>query len=343
MPNQTQNTQPLAVSFKLLLALYLIIPLCIVLQLSDTTLFSGTLLNYLPNSPSHFLLFQVLFGTPHIIASTLLLTTNKDYFSFYQKKIIFMTLAIALFFSIANQVLSYYTLYIMVSSWTVYHVLKQQLGVGRALYKLPDWLFYILLWLSISSGIGIYMGIFLKDTLSLMQAQWLKYIAASLVICLLLTTVLCQRYVNNRMGTLFLWANSSLIFASFYFYSQEYYFFAILIPRLIHDATAYIFYVVHDVNKHASQPQNWLYRYAHKIKLNTFIVLPLLSFLLTYLLHVYGDQWVNSLGQFFFDIDIKKAISLGLIGYFSLMHYYTEAFTWKHGSPYRQHIRFKDF
>jgi hypothetical protein len=122
---------------------------------------------------------------------------------------------------------------------------------------------------------------------------------------------------------------------------QEYYFLAILIPRLVHDATAYVFYVTHDVNKHLGHPQNFIYRWAKKAKLNVFIVLPLISFALTYVLQVYGDQWVNVITQFLFGMEIRKAISLGLIGYFSLMHYYTEAFTWKHGSPYRQYIRFK--
>jgi len=337
----SQTKAPLAVSFKLLLALYAIIPLCLILQLTDSFALNGTLLQYLPSSPSHFLLFQVLFGTPHILASTLLMTSNKDYFQFYQKKIIIMTLAIMVFFAVANQLVSYYVLYILVASWTVYHVLKQQHGVGRAIYKLPSWAFYLLLWLSVAAGISVYIGIFLKDTLTPQYAEWVKQLAASLVVSLFFSTILCQRYVKTRFGIAFIWANSLLIISSFYFYVQEYYFLAILIPRLVHDATAYVFYVTHDVNKHGENPQNFIYRWAKKVKLNVFIILPLASFVLTYVLQVYGDQWVNAITQFFFGMEIRKAISLGLIGYFSLMHYYTEAFTWKHGSPYRQYIRFK--
>ncbi|TXK96539.1 hypothetical protein BMR07_04305 [Methylococcaceae bacterium CS1] len=336
-----QGNAPLAVSFKLLLALYAVIPICLIFQLTDSYLLQGDLLQYLPSSPSHFLLFQLLFGTPHILASAVLLTTNKDYFSFYQKKIIIMTLALMLFFTLASQLLSYYVLYIMVASWTVYHVLKQQHGVGRGIYQLPGWAFYLLLWLSIGAGISVYMGIFLKDTLTLQQAEWVKQAAGALVVCLLLSTFWCQRYVKTRFGSLFMWANSFLIIASFYFYLQQYYFLAILIPRLVHDATAYIFYVTHDFNKHAGHPQNFLYRWAAKIRLNVFIVLPLVSFVLTFLLQKYGDQWVDALTQFFIGMEFRQVVSVGLIGYFSLMHYYTEAFTWKYGSPYRKYIRFK--
>jgi len=295
----------------------------------------------LPSSPGHLMIFQLLFGTPHILASGILITSNKDYFSYYQKKILWMTLALMLFFSIATQVMSYHMLYIMVAFWTVYHVLKQQHGVGRGIYQLPTWAFYLLLWLSIGAGISIYMGVFLKNTLTVQQTEWVKQAAGGLVISLLLSTFWCQQYVKTRFGSLFMWSNSFLIISSFYFYTQQYYFLAILIPRLVHDSTAYIFYVTHDANKHAGHPQNFLYRWAEKIKLNVFIVLPLLSFALTFLLNEYGDQWVDVLTQFFLDMKFRQVISVGLIGYFSLMHYYTEAFTWKYGSPYRKYIRFK--
>jgi len=39
-------------------------------------------------------------------------------------------------------------------------------------------------------------------------------------------------------------------------------------------------------------------------------------------------------------MEINKAITLGVLGYLALMHYYTEAFTWKQGSPYRRFIAF---
>lgn len=336
-----QNSNSLAVSYKLILTLYAIIPICICLQLTDHFVLHGAILQYLPSSPSHFLLLQLLFGTPHILASTLLMTSNKEYFSFYQKKILLMTLAIIIFFAIASQLLSYLIIYVMVTSWTIYHVLKQQHGIGRGIYQLPNWAFYLLLWLSIGAGLSTYMGIFLHNSLTVQQAEWLRITAGSFVFCLFIITFWCQRYMKNRFGLLFMWANSCLIFASFYFYLQQYYFLAILVPRLIHDATAYIFYVTHDVNKHAGHPQNFLYRWAAKIKLNVFIVLPLLSFVLTYILQAYGDQWFAILTRFFLGMEFRQAIVVGLIGYFSLMHYYTEAFTWKYSSPYRKYIRFK--
>ena len=330
----------LAVSFKLLLGLYLIIPLSFLVYLADEMYWGNYLKSILPSSPTHFVLFQILFGTPHIVASAILLTTNIEYLQFFKSKLIIMTILIILVFGVGSLFIPYKVLYIVTACWTVYHVFKQQHGIAKGVCRLPGWAFYWLLWLSVSAGIFIYMGIFLKNSLDVQQAEWVKLIAGTLTIGLILSSVLCQRYVPTRFGKYFLWSNSLLIVSSFYMYIQQYYFLAILIPRLVHDATAYVFYVSHDYNKHHQKPQNTLYKYAARCNIQVFLVLPIMSFALTYFLQAYGDQLVNIITEFFFGTEIYKAITLGLIGYLALMHYYTEAFTWQAGSPLRRYIRF---
>ena len=330
----------LAVSFKLILGLYLVIPLSFLVYLADEMYWGNYLKSILPSSPTHFLLFQILFGTPHIVASAILLTTNIEYLQFFKSKLIIMSILIILVFGVGSLFIPYKALYIIAACWTVYHVFKQQHGIAKGVCRLPQWAFYWLLWLSVSAGIFIYMGIFLKNSLGVYQAEWVKLIAGTLTIGLVLSSVLCQRYVPTRFGKYFLWSNTLLIVSSFYMYIQQYYFLAILIPRLVHDATAYVFYVTHDYNKHHEKPQNTLYKYATRCHLHVFLVLPVMSFVLTYFLQAYGDQLVNIISEFFFGTEIYKAITLGLIGYLSLMHYYMEASTWQAGSPLRRYIRF---
>ncbi len=334
------RTGKLTVSFRLLLSLYLIIPLCLALQLMDVGLWQGYLKAHLPTSPSQFLLFQILFGTPHIIASTLVLVSNNDYWRHYQRKILVMTVALAAFFGVGSLFIPYKALYVLVAAWTVLHVLKQQHGVARGVCRLPAWAYHLLLWLSVVAGIFIYIGIFLKNSLDAQQVEWLKHIIGGLCIGLAGSALLCQRYVKTTFGKIFLWANVLLILVSFYLYAQQYYFLAILMPRLVHDVTAYIFYVTHDYNKHNLQPQNSLYRFSTACHLPIMLVLPVLSFAITYILQAYGDAWANHLAEFFLGTEVRKVVSLGLIGYLGLMHYYTESFTWKQDSPYRQFIGF---
>jgi len=334
------DERKLTVSFRLLLGLYAIIPLCLALQMADSWFWGGFLRQNLPSSPTNFLLFQILFGTPHIIASSILLVSNAQYMRLYQRNLILMTAAIAIVFGVGSLFIPYQVFYVGVAAWTVYHVLKQQHGVARGVCHLPLWAFYLLLWLSVAAGLFVYIGIFLKNTLDAQQVQWIKQIAGLLCVGLILSALYCQRYVTTAFGKWFLWSNVFLVLSSFYLYLQHYYFLAILAPRLVHDATAYIFYVTHDYNKHHSHPQNFIYRYAARCNIHIFIMLPVCSFALAFVLQAYGDIMVSAITKFFFGVEIRKAITLGLLGYLALMHYYTEAFTWKQGSPYRQFIAF---
>lgn len=330
----------LPVSFRLLLALYAIVPLCLLAVWMDQFGLDHALRDSLPSSPSHFVLFNLLFGTPHILASNLLLFGHGDYVRTFKNKLIGMTLFIILFFGIGSLFIPYRVLYVISASWTVYHVLKQQHGVAKAVCRLPNWAFYSQLWFSVSAGIFIYLGIFLKNSLEPQQAQWVWQIATLLSVGLLISTLLSQKYVPSRFGQYFLWANSLLVLVSWYVYSQEYYFLAILMPRLVHDITAYCFYVSHDVNRHGQTPQTPLFRLAAFCRVPVVVVLPLLSFVLTYLLQAYGDDAVNLILQTLFSTQVYKAVTLGLIGYLALMHYYSEAFIWSAGSPLRRYIRF---
>lgn len=341
LPLHNLTVEPkLTVSFRLLLGLYFIIPLCLVLQIADSWLLQGSLKQLLPSSPSHFLLFQILFGTPHIIASTIVLATNKAYMLRYRRNLLLMTVALAVFFGLGSLFIPYKVMYVMVAAWTVYHVLKQQHGIARGVCRLPDWAFQLLLWLSITAGIFIYVGIFLKNSLDVQQAGLIRYMAGGLSFCLVCSAALCQRYCTTAFSKWFLWANVFLVLSSFYLYVQQYYFLAIIIPRLVHDATAYIFYVTHDYNKHHRQPQNFMYRCAAYCNVPIFVVLPLLSFGLAFALQAYGDDAVNLISKALFEVEIRKAVTVGLLGYLALMHYFTEAFTWKQDSPYRQFIGF---
>jgi hypothetical protein len=334
------EARKIAVSFRLLLGLYVIIPLCMLLQLLDSWFWQGALQASLPSSPTHLLLFQIIFGTPHIIASSIVLLSNRDYLTVYQSKLLWMTAALAVFFGVGSLFIPYRVFYVLVATWTVYHVLKQQHGVARGVCRLPDWAFYLLLWLSVSAGLFIYVGVFLKNSLEVQQVVWIKSSAGVLCAGLVVSALYCQRYVNTAFGKWFLVSNVLLVLSSFYFYTQQYYFFAILVPRLVHDATAYIFYVTHDYNKHHQHPQNFIYLIAERCRVSIFVVLPVLSFLLAFVLQAYGDNVVSYLTQVIFGVEIRKAITLGLLGYLALMHYYTEAFTWKQGSPYRAFIGF---
>jgi hypothetical protein len=330
----------LAVSFCLLLSLYWIIPLSLVLQGLDHWFWQDFLKTSLPSSPHHFVLFQILFGTPHIIASNILLVTNKEYVSHFRYQIIIMTVAIAIAYVLGNRLLPYRLLYALVAGWTVYHVLKQQYGVARGVCNLPENIFKLLLWLSVLTGLAIYLGVFLRAGLTVDEIFWIKLLAKIGCLLLIIAAFVNQHLITTSFGLVFYWANIFLVLASFYLFMQEQYFLAILVPRFVHDATAYVFYVTHDFNKHRQQPQNALYRYAKRINCHIFIVLPVISFVLAFVLQAYGNIAVNWFTRHVIGVEFYKVITLGFLGYLGLMHYYMEGLTWRKDSPYRNYISF---
>ncbi|MBM4208183.1 MAG: hypothetical protein FJ190_09275 [Gammaproteobacteria bacterium] len=338
--NNFVSEQKLAVSFRLVLSLYWIIPLALVLQGLDQFFWQNYLKSSLPSSPYHFVLFQILFGTPHVVASNILLVSNKEYVIHFRRQIMTMTAAIAIAYVLGNMLLPYRFLYACVAGWTVFHVLKQQYGIARGLCQLPENVFKLLLWLSVFAGLAIYLGIFIRSGLTAEEALWIKWAASAGCLLLLVAAVVNRHWPTTAFGKQFYWANIFLVLTSFYLYVQEQYFMAILVPRFVHDATAYVFYVTHDYNKHRRQPQNALYRAAAKINCHIFIVLPVLSFALAFVLQAYGDEWINWLTRHLFGVEFYKVITLAFLGYLGLMHYYMEGLTWQKDSPYRQYIAF---
>lgn len=337
--NKSKNK--MLVSFRVILTLYSIIPICLLIMFFDVSLWGGYLKTNLPTSPDHFILFQILFGTPHIIASAIMITSNVDYFKHYQIKLIVMSIALAIIFGVGSQFISYRVLYILVACWTVYHVLKQQHGIARGLCRLPDFNYNLLLWLSVAAGICLYIGIFLNRSLTDQQAYWIEVVSGLFCFGLLISTIVSHKLIQSEFGKLFMWANTILVFASFFLYLHQYYFLAILVPRLVHDATAYLFYVTHDYNRHHDSPENFLYRCTGRLNIPIVVVLPLISFSLAFLLQLYGNDIFNTITGFLFNFEFYNVVTLVVFGYLSLMHYYTESFTWKKDSPYRQYIGFK--
>jgi hypothetical protein len=149
-----------------------------------------------------------------------------------------------------------------------------------------------------------------------------------------------QDKVATPFGKLFYWANIFLVLSSFYLFMQQQYFMAILVPRFVHDATAYIFYVTHDYNKHHQQPQNFVYRAAKSCNVHVFLVLPMISFALAFVLQAYGDEAANWITRHILGVEFYKVITMGFLGYLALMHYYMEGLTWQKDSPYRKYIVF---
>lgn len=326
------------ISARFLLGIYAIIPICFLAMVLDLMLGGGVLLRGLPTSPESFFVFQILFGTPHIIASSVILTTNTDYLWNYRVRILLFTLFVILFFGIGSYFISYYGFLALVGSATVIHVIKQQVGIGKGICRLSARIYDFWGWTLIAFGSVLYYALYAHSGFSAGTAQLVNgalWLFGSLALVL---TVVCHTRIKSRLGRLYLWANAAMVLQSGLFYAWDYPFLAILGPRLVHDLTAFSFYVAHDVNRHRRQPQNLLYRLTDKLGLGVFWVCPAVAVLLTFLISSYSEPFAKLFIRPVLGFELPYALSFMIIGYLGLLHYYTESFTWQKDSPYRRFI-----
>jgi hypothetical protein len=328
------------ISARFLLGIYAVLPLCLVAMFMDQLFWGGSMSHALPRNPQQYFVFQLLFGTPHIIASSVLLATNSDYFRDYRARLALLTLLILLFFGVGSLFIPYGVFLVVVGVVTVVHVLKQQVGIGKGLCRLSGWLYDAWGWTLIVLGSILYYPLYSGSDFSSGAADLIHGLLWALAALVVALTIACHTRIATRVGRLYLWANALMVLQSTLFYAWGYSFLAILGPRLVHDLTAFTFYVAHDVNRHGAEPQNMLYRLTSKLGLGVFWVCPAVAVLLTYLIVRFTDPAAQLLLSPVLGYNLPYAASFLIAGYLGLLHYYTEAFTWRQGSPYRRHVAF---
>ncbi len=328
------------VSFKLLFSFYLIIPLCLCAYILDITVLNGSIKSYLPPFPHYIFLFHLLFGAPHILASSVILFANREYYQFYKRRVFYVSLLIVLFLLLSAVILPYEVAFFIVITTSITHVIKQQLGIGNIICRLRGALYHYWAWTGISAGVLLYNAMFLRNAFSENQLQILHFFMLALVIIYAVLTLANQTRLDSKSAKLFLWCNFSLVGVPLFLYSKDYFFLSILAPRVIHDITAFAVYMVHDRNKHGLTPQNPLFRMAKKMHLNVYLVTPLIGIGIAYLLQHQLDPAIARVAGLFIESDQFPQIAIGVVTFFNLLHYYTETFTWGAKSPYRRFLSF---
>ena len=326
------------ISARFLLGIYAIVPLCLIAMVLDRLFFAESLFRALPTSPESFFYFQLVFGTPHIIASAVILAANTDYLRAFWLRLVLFTILLLMFFGIGSLYIPYESFLAIVGAVTVLHVIKQQVGIGKGLCRRAGWVYDAWGWTMVVFGSILYYAVYTSHDLSGLTAAWIHGTLWTLAALVLALTLVCHPRIPTSMGRLYLWANAVMVLQSGLFYKQGYLFLAILGPRLVHDLTAFTFYVAHDVNRHGAQPQNLLYRLASKLGLGIFWVCPAIAVLLTYLIDRFADPVAQLVVTPVLGYNLPYAASFLIVGYLGMLHYYTEAFTWRQGSPYRQHV-----
>jgi hypothetical protein len=220
---------------------------------------------------------------------------------------------------------------------TMIHVVKQQVGIGAGAARHKSRLYSIWGWVGIAVAVLVYNAIYLEDDL-VGYERWLDRGAAIGSGLVLVLAVIVNLRITTRIGRAFLWSNTAMMVVPTVLHLTGYDIFALACPRIIHDCTAFAFYIVHDHNKHGAAKAGPVFRLAAKLPGGMYWMSPAIAVGLAFLLEHHGDRVFAVITGNAFDSVLPQAISLGLLGFLAMLHYYMEAITWKTGSPYRAHV-----
>lgn len=332
MASSTQFT----VSFRTLLWFYAVVPFCLLAFLLDRYLFNFSLRDSLPTFPQDHVLLNSVFGLPHILASSAILFGCSDYYRHYKNRIFIASGVIILALIVGALSLSYASLFFIIAGISAAHLLKQQFGLGNILGRMSGVWYQIWCWSSIIAAVLVYNCMFQHSIFSPAQLAGFNTAIIVLLSLHLSLTLFWHHQLRQQdiKARLFLWGNCGLICIAAGLYFADYYFFAALAPRVIHDITAFYIYTTHDKNR-LTQTQRIKPAQARWVML-----WPLGFIALAYLMLYQLDHSLQWFTLHLFNSDAPIKIAMALITFLNVFHYYTETFTWGKASPYRQHLGF---
>ena len=303
--------------------MYAVVPVTILVVVADMALFGQALQPYLTLSLLYLPLYIFVFELPHIIAS-LTSFADREYVEHYRREL-FVVLPILIG---AFALLSWYLFpvaVILYTCYTTYHVVRQQTGISLVLTKRRD------NWHELWNHAGVVVGssgmlvIFSKEFLgNFLLTPMSMVLFVSVVIFSVISLYIIYRTKPGlaRWYVVAVWAS---VLASFIFFVLNYLFLAIFVLRFVHDVTAFMFYIVHDMNRNLGEAHNVVYGALQHLKIPILVAVPAFAILVALGLRLS----TNSLTAGIFVI-----MTVGIL------HYYLESVMWKRTAPHRSHVNF---
>lgn len=314
------RSHKLKIAPALLLSIYLFVPLAALFVIFDATYFDGKFRDALPTEPESFLIFSILFTLPHILASFFSFI-DKEYVSYYKLRLI-PAFRYVVLFSILVPLISIKIALYTYAIFTMIHVFFQQSGISKSLMRGSNQYHQYWQWSGVLIATLIYLAVYSQFSFNVSEYHFFNVVIWGIIIVFSLFGTLAVMASKTNIGRLYFLSTHFLPIFCLGFMLYGYPILAVALPRIVHDITAFIFYITHDHNRLLHTRSNILYRYTNSVGLPVFVVSPVLAILLAYPLQS---------TELYFSV-------LPLLMIFGLMHYYVESFIWKRGTPHRQEI-----
>lgn len=363
------------VSNSLLFSLYGIIPLTMFIALFDHFFLSGLLLEkYLPSNPATLIWWAIIFNFPHIVSSIITIA-DDEYLPFYKQRfgralgvivvVVFsvnVLLPLLLPAFVASTV--FFVFFVFFAAYTMYHVLSQQFGIGMMMMKVrPNKVYEWWRYLATFASTAMYGMVFAKDILLSVDVagfslyQCVIVLAGIFVVLAVVVGFYFSRSSQRQLGTFYVYANLLMLIATYAFMLSGYDIFVLMIPRFVHDVTAFIIYSTHDQNRNLHVKHNYIYRFLSFIPLPPLLLCPVLAIAAASFIEC-GSFFADlSLGfdtrlssecvmkqgyepSFSNGLPVSMQIGMQIMFVCGLFHYYIEGFVWKREAIHRHSVTF---
>ncbi len=306
---------------KLLLSVYLIIPVLLGIVLADMFLFDHFLQPYVGIDALFFPLFLLLFNLPHIIASFFSFV-DTEYVRYYRRHL-FVYLPMLL---VGTALLLWYdylwglVFFLINDMW---HGVRQQVGISLILGSKPGHIHRLWTLAPFVMGSIAYVYMLRPDAF---PDDLLPYLSPVLFIGAILTllTMAAKLWTSPSSVRWYIFAVSMMFIVNYFFILTDYIFFTILAFRFVHDITAFAFYITHDHNRAKSGHRNYLYQLISRIPKHVIVLTPVLGISLAYLITTSANQ---------------LAVGYSIVILICMSHFYLESVMWKRGSPHREFVK----
>lgn len=318
---------------------YGIVPLCILVVAVDALLLNQRLAALLPRDPHSLFAFSLFFELPHILASAFIVLGHADYRRHFQRSLLYASLAAACFALPIRHALWFSLSGAAFGLWTLVHVLRQQLALAGPLAGLRGQLHQLWMGSAIAFGLPVYLLAYSRSSFT---PEWSAGLELATYLLWALFALCCAevlRRTRTRRGFAYVAFNCIAYLSIGGFLFAGYPFVVVLIPRVLHDLTAFLFYGAEELGRLRHERPALPYRIASRLRIPAVSVLPLAAIAVAYLLRWPLTAWLPSAKAPDYTLPWGLRLLDSFLIFVAVHHYWMEAVTWKGSSPYRRHFR----
>lgn len=322
MNTNNTNEQQYPIRRTWILSILLIIPVLSAVWLWDMFLNDRGLLPYLGLTSLLLPLYLLFFEMPHIIASFVGFI-DKEYLGHYRTHLLFgVPLLLAAFIGLL--LVDFMTAVAVYLAVTMYHVVRQQTGIGLMFDVPKDRWFSWWSWSLTVSIAVMYVGIVLPKYVEGLEASHLTFFIAGTFALAIVSGIGLMLGTKTKWGIWYILLTLVMVAASYSMLWFGYFFLAVFVGRFVHDVTAFLFYITHEMNRNNGRVRNVLYTIVPFLPLSLIIFVPLIAIVLGLLLR---EGIAN------------QKILFTIVMLLAFTHYYPESVMWKRNSLHRQYVK----